>query len=64
VVTLTAWSVVVAGAALVVRGIAVFHAARGQWSASLTEADRPIWIGAGTVWLIVFAVVHLTPRVL
>ncbi|HSL73959.1 MAG TPA: cytochrome c oxidase subunit I [Ilumatobacteraceae bacterium] len=64
VVTLTAWSAIVAGAALVVRGAGVVHAARGHWSASLAEADRPIWIGAGTVWLVLFAIVHLTPRAL
>jgi hypothetical protein len=63
VVTLTAWALVVAAAALVVRGLGVYHAARRQWSSSLVDADRPIWLGAGAVWLVMFAVVHLTPRV-
>ena len=63
VVTLTAWALVVAAAALVVRGLGVYHAARRQWSSSLVDADRPIWLGAGAVWLVVFAVLHLTPRV-
>jgi cytochrome c oxidase subunit I+III len=63
VVTLTAWALIVAAAALIVRGLGVYHAARGRWSLSLVDADRPIWLGAGAVWLAIFAVVHLTPRV-
>jgi cytochrome c oxidase subunit I+III len=63
VVTLTAWALIVAVAALVVRGLGVYHAARGRWSLSLVDADRPIWLGAGAVWLAIFVVVHLTPRV-
>jgi cytochrome c oxidase subunit I+III len=62
VVTLIAWALIVASVALVVRGLAVYHALRGRRSVSLVEADRPFWLGAGAVWLALFAVVHLTPR--
>jgi cytochrome c oxidase subunit I+III len=63
VVTLSVWSVIVACIALIVRGLGVYHAARGRRPVSLAEADRPIWIGACTVSLVVFVIVHLTPRV-
>jgi hypothetical protein len=63
VVTLSVWSVIVACVALITRGLGLVHAIGGRSSASLTDGDRPIWIGACTVWLVVFVIVHLTPRV-
>jgi cytochrome c oxidase subunit I+III len=63
VVTLEVWAAVVMGIGILVRVLAVTHTAARRPLASLSDADGPAWLGSGAIWLAVWLIVHLTPRI-